>query len=177
MNPIKRNIAKQPIIAALTLALSALFLIATAPQEAFAQSALVKSDMQRGAGNTARLSALTQQIGLRLAKLEKCNKAGLVYDKDDLMADGNGCTVGKAICGDNGRLYGLNHTDNNPDDCVKGLQIKQSGEVIINKPTNHPNGFKVGETNACNGSNVGLLRYESSVEQLQICYGGTWNEI
>ena len=177
MNATKQKSAKRNIIAALTVAFLALFMVATAPQQVPAQSEFVTSDVQRGAGNTARLSALTQQIGLRLAKLEKCNKAGLVYDPDDSMADGNDCTVGKAICGDNGRLYGRNHPDSNADDCVKGLQIKPSGEVVISKPTNHPNGFKVGETNACNGSNVGLLRYKSSVQQLQICYGGTWNEI
>ena len=158
----------------LTLLLSSAW--AFIPQ-AHTQSTIITSNTQRGAGNTARLSAITQQIGLRLAKLEKCNKAGLVYDPDDTLADSNNCTVGISICGDNGQLYGLNHPNSNADDCVDGLQVKSSGEVVFNKPTNHPNGFKVGETNACNGANVGLLRYKSSDEQLQICLNGTWNEI
>ena len=176
MRKVKHCNALQNLTTAMTVALFVLFMATTVPQQASAQGALVKSDIQRGAGNTARLSALTQQIGLRLAKLEKCNRAGLVYDPDDPLADINDCSVGNALCGDNGRLYGLNHPDSNANGCVAGLQVKPSGEVVVNKPSNHPNGLKVGETNNCNAGNKGLLRYESTAEQLQICNGATWNE-
>lgn len=171
--------AKQFITTAATVAFMALMMVTSAPQLAPAQSALITSGAQRGAAGTARLSAMTQQLGIRLGNLEVCNKKGLVYDKDAPLAlrDGDDCVVGANPCGDDGMLYGPNHPNALPSGCVPDFKVETDGTVTFTQLSDHTAGAKLGEPTLCDGTTAteGTLRYKTIDDEVQICDDtGTW---
>ena len=177
MIAIKPLHVKSALISSFIFAVFTLILVASAPQPAPAQGALVTSGAQQGAAGTARLSAMAQQLGIRLAKLEVCNEKGLVYDPDDALADADDCAVGANPCGNSGMLYGPSHPNADADGCVPDVKVESDGTVTFSELSTHSEGAQLGSPTTCTSTTEGTLRYKTATSKLQLCDGSAWTDL